>query len=129
MCGAYEWFLQAHAPLLRSLQESGDELAWHPHFWRRADQNGTWVQESADVDWQVDMLRRAHAALVAAFPGPLRSVRMGWGYHNDRTVQALADLGITVDLSAVARLPTPAPSPEPGEPFHWAHTAPTADRP
>src|SRR5258708_24347533 len=111
MCGAYEWFLQAHAPLLRSLQQSGDELAWHPHFWRRADQNGTWVQEIADVDWQVDMLRPAHAALRAAFPGPLRRVRMGWGYHNDRTGHALAALGLTVHLSAAPpRLPPAHPA-------------------
>ena len=129
MCGAYEWFVQAHAPLLRSLQQSGDELAWHPHFWRRADQNGTWVQEIADVDWQVDMLRRAHAALVAAFPGPLRSVRMGWGYHNDRTVQALADLGITVDLSAVPGFRTLAHSAKRENLFDWRTTPRTPYRP
>src|SRR5258708_32425773 len=97
MCGAYEWFLQAHAPLLRSLQQSGDELAWHPHFWRRADQNGTWVQEIADVDWQVAMLRRAHAAPLAAFPGPPRHVRTGGGYHHARPVQAPAHAASTDD--------------------------------
>ena len=101
LCGDYAWFVREHAPLLRSLQQGGDELAWHPHFWRRAPRNGGWTQELDDAAWQVDMLRQAHAAIAAALPGPLHSVRMGWGYHNERTVQALDDLGISVDLSAV----------------------------
>jgi hypothetical protein len=101
MCGTYSWFVAAHGPLLRSVQEGGDELAWHPHFWRRARANGAWIQEIADVDWQVDMLQRTHRELAAGFPGPLTSVRMGWGYHNDRTFAALENLGITADLSAV----------------------------
>lgn len=129
LCGAYDWFVRTHQPLLRSLQESGDELAWHPHFWRRADQNGTWAQEIADVDWQVDMLRRAHAALVAAFPGPLHSVRMGWGYHNDRTIQTLADLGITVDLSAVPGFRTLLRSAKRENLFDWRTTPQTPYRP
>lgn len=129
LCGAYEWFVRAHGPLLRSLQESGDELAWHPHFWRRAAQNGTWVQEIDDRDWQVDMLRRAHAALVAAFPGPVRSVRMGWGYHNDRTVQALADLGITVDVSAAPGFRTLTHSAKRENLFDWSTTPRAPYRP
>jgi len=129
LCGSDEWFVRKHAPLLRSLQQSGDELAWHPHFWRRADQNGTWVQETDDVNWQLDMLRRAHAALVAAFPGPLRSVRMGWGYHNDRTIQALADLGITVDLSAAPGFRTLAHSARRDNLFDWRTTPHVPYRP
>lgn len=131
LCGEYAWFVRAHAPLLQSLQTSGDELAWHPHFWRRADQNGTWVQEIADGDWQVNMLRRAHGGLVAALPSALHSVRMGWGYHNDRTVQALADLGIAVDLSAVPgfRTLTGARSARRENLFDWSTTPRAPYRP
>jgi len=129
LCGAYEWFARAHEPLLRTLQESGDELAWHPHFWRRADRNGTWVQETDDVAWQLDMLARAHAELVATFRGPLRSTRMGWGYHNDRTVQALAELGITVDLSAVPGFRTLQRSVRRENLFDWSITPRVPYRP
>src|SRR6266581_4576470 len=66
--GAYGWVVQAHEAFLRSLQQTGDELGWHPHLWRRDLGTGSWVQELQDVDWQVDMLERAHADLTA-LPG------------------------------------------------------------
>lgn len=100
MCGSYAWFVKTHQSLLESLQRSGDELAWHPHFWRRAGAAGPWVQELEDVNWQVGMLRAAHRELTTCEPGPPRSVRMGWGYHNNRTVSTLEDLGIVADLSS-----------------------------
>lgn len=99
--GDYAWFVRTHPPLLRSLQESGDELGWHPHFWRRDAEDGPWYQEFEDVDWQVEMLHQAHRDLVTCFPGPLKSVRMGWAYLNNRTCRALEDLGIAVEFSAI----------------------------
>jgi hypothetical protein len=100
MCGSYAWFVRTHQSLLESLQRSGDELAWHAHFWRRAGVTGPWVQELEDVDWQVAMLRSAHHDLTTCDPGPPRSVRMGWGYHNNRTFSTLEELGIVADLSS-----------------------------
>lgn len=99
--GAYAWALRAHRRLLASLQDSGDELGWHPHFWRRAAPHAPWVQELADVDWQVEMLRRAHADFATGFAGPPRSVRMGWSYHNNRTYGTLEELGVAVECSAI----------------------------
>jgi hypothetical protein len=99
--GQYGWLVRTHPSLLRTLQESGDELGWHPHFWRRNTDHGAWVQELADVDWQVEMLHKAHGDLATCFPGAVKSVRMGWSYHNNRTYQALEDLGVAVDCSAL----------------------------
>ncbi len=99
--GDYGWCVRTHQSFLRSLQESGDELGWHPHFWRRDAGNGTWFQEVEDVDWQVEMLHQAHGDLATCFPGAPKSVRMGWAYHNNRTYRALEDLGVAVDLSAI----------------------------
>jgi len=106
MQGAYDWFVRSHGPLLQSLQESGDELGWHPHFWRRDAESGLWFQEIEDLDWQVDMLHRAHGDLAACFPGSIESARMGWSYHNNRTYGVLEVLGITVDLSGIPGLRT-----------------------
>ena len=99
--GAYAWFVRAHAGLLRSREATGDELAWHPHFWRRETSGGAWFQEIEDVAWQLDMLRAAHADLVAALGRAPESVRMGWSYHNNQTLSAIDQLGVTVDLSAL----------------------------
>ena len=103
MHGDYAWVARSHQGFLKALQQTGDELGWHPHFWRRESTRGPWFQEVADVDWQVDMLRQAHGALAAVLPNrtPLRSVRMGWVYHNNRTYAALEELGITIDFSAI----------------------------
>jgi hypothetical protein len=104
--GEYAWFARTHRSLLQSLEASGDELGWHPHFWRRDAEHGPWFQEAADVDWQVDMLHKAHRDLATSLPRPPKSVRMGWAYHNNRTCAALDDLGIAVELSAIPGLRT-----------------------
>ena len=95
------WFARTHEPLLRSLRASGDELGWHPHFWRRGHGTRTWYQEIEDIDWQVEMLHQAHEDLVTCLPGPPTSVRMGWAYLNNRACRALEDLGIAVEFSAI----------------------------
>ena len=122
--GDYAWCVRRHGDLLRSLQASGDELGWHPHFWRRETEGGTWFQEIEDIEWQVAMLRGAHAALTAAFPGALTSARMGWSYHNNRTYQTLDALGLTVDFSAVPgmRTLTPGSSTRSENLFDWDPT-------
>lgn len=99
--GDYAWLARSHAALFQSLRQSGDELGWHPHFWRRERAGGPWFQEIEDVPWQIDMLKAAHRELAAAVPAPLASVRMGWSYHNNETIAALDALGITADLSAL----------------------------
>ena len=129
--GDYAWFARTHQSLLQWLEESGDELGWHPHFWRRDAENGAWFQEIEDVDWQVDMLHQAHRALVTALPRPPRSVRMGWTYHNNRTCHALEQLGIAVDFSALPGFRTlTARPPARGENlFDWLATPRTPYRP
>ena len=119
--GEYAWVVRTHSPLLRSLQQSGDELGWHPHFWRRDTSNDRWFQELEDVDWQVAMLRQAHRDLATCFPGTVQSVRMGWAYHNNRTCAALDELGVTVDLSPLPgyRTLTPHPPTRSENLFDW----------
>jgi hypothetical protein len=122
--GDYAWCMQRHGDLLRSLETSGDEVGWHPHFWRREAARGDWFQEIEDIDWQVEMLHEAHRALSAAFPAALASVRMGWSYHNNRTYQTLERLGLTVDFSAVPgmRTLTPRSSTRAENLFDWSPT-------
>lgn len=104
--GEYGSVLRTHRPFLESLESSGDELGWHPHFWRFDEKKGVWFQEAVDIPWQIDMLRAAHRDYMSVFPGRAKSVRMGWDYHNDRTLQTLDDLGVVVDFSAIPGLRT-----------------------
>jgi len=102
--GAYDYILQNHTDFLLELEKSGDELGWHPHFWRCMKDGKTWYQEHKDHQWQVEMLREAHAAYQATLPGRPRTVRMGWAYHNNRTLATLDELGIEVEISALPGL-------------------------
>ncbi|HXF95062.1 MAG TPA: hypothetical protein VNI61_03050 [Gemmatimonadales bacterium] len=129
--GEYAWPARAHQSLWRSLEQSGDELGWHPHFWRRPGGSGPWAQELDDVDWQVEMLRRAHADLAECLPGGVQSVRMGWAYHNNHTCRALDDLGLAVDLSPLPgyRTLTARARPKGENLFDWYPSPRTPFRP
>jgi hypothetical protein len=98
--GAFDFVLREFGDSVKSLESVGDEIGWHPHFWRRQDSDSPWYQEFADVDWQVEMLKSAHGAFSAIHPTGTNSVRMGWIYHNNRTMQELDKLGVRVELSA-----------------------------
>ena len=102
--GAYNWVLRSHTDFLLNLERQGDELAWHPHFWRFDTQNSDWYQECFDLEWQVNMLREAHADYLNILPGRAKSVRMGWDYHNTDTFATLESLGVIVDFSGIPGL-------------------------
>ena len=104
--GSYSWVLEAHGEMLQQLELSGDELGWHPHFWRYNSEASFWSQDAEDIAWQVDMLREAHKSFMNIFPGRAKSVRMGWDYHNNETFQTLEQLGVRVDFSAIPGLRT-----------------------
>lgn len=99
--GSYSYILDEHKDFLLDLEQSGGELAWHPHFWNYDEHSRTWYQECCDIGWQVTMLEEAHAAYQKALPGRARTVRMGWDYHNNQTFAALQRLGVKVDFSAI----------------------------
>ena len=101
LCGDYAHSLIAHEDQFRSLERGGDEIGWHPHFWRRDEATARWYQEVEDVTWQVAMLRAAHERLTTRLGKAPTSVRMGWNYHNAETLRTLDALGVAVDFSAL----------------------------
>ncbi|MFC1476096.1 hypothetical protein ACFLQW_03745 [Candidatus Zixiibacteriota bacterium] len=104
--GAYNWVPATHRDFLLDLEKTGDELGWHPHFWRQDTASGEWYQEINDTDWQIEMLEQAHRAYLEVLPGRTHSVRMGWAYHTNRTFQTLDKLGVKVEFSALPGLRT-----------------------
>ena len=53
---------------------------------------------------QQQLLEDAHTAYREVFPNRPKTVRMGWGYHNDRTCATLDRLGIEVEISGLPGL-------------------------
>ncbi|MDP8223989.1 MAG: GNAT family N-acetyltransferase [Candidatus Lernaella stagnicola] len=97
------WQLQEFADLWTELQDAGHEIGWHPHHWRWSDEHDCWYQETRDTAWQRANLERG----AAAFDTPPRFARMGWYAMNDATMQAMRDLGVEMDLSAMPGLRHP----------------------
>jgi hypothetical protein len=95
--GSADYFFRQYSSLLDELRRDGHEIAWHPHCYRQVA--GEWKQ-NVDEDSVIEELRGN--APVARDYG-LRSVRMGWGFHTNRTMRLLADLGFEVDSSAIPR--------------------------
>lgn len=124
MQGSYAWVLRNHTAFLQSLESSGDELGWHPHFWKFDDQANKWYQEAQDVTWQIRMLQEAHRDYMSVLPGRALSVRMGWDYHNTQTYATLEQLGVRVEFSAIPGMCTirRAVSAHPENLFDWYPT-------
>jgi len=97
LCGSYDFVLTNHRSFLLELRNAGDEISWHPHFWRYDEAIGRWYQEYWDVEFQVEMLKTAHASFQKVLPGLPRTVRTGWAFHNNRTFATMEQLGIEVD--------------------------------
>lgn len=102
--GDYDYILKTHRDFLLGLEEAGDELSWHPHFFKFDETTKKWYQEFRDQAWQTDMLKKAYAAYQNVLPGRARSVRMGWDYHNNNTFATLQELGVEVDFSGIPGL-------------------------
>jgi hypothetical protein len=128
--GSSAWPLEANRTFCDALAASGDELGWHPHFWRFDSTLRRWYQEVEDHAWQLAMLREANAALRDAGLTPV-SVRMGWTYHTTETMRTLAELGVRVDFSALPGLRTiHGLPPTRGENFYdWFDAPATVYRP
>lgn len=102
--GDYNYILAAHREYFLSLENDGDELGWHPHFWKYDRDRNSWYQNYDDINWQTKMLDDVYKSYQEVLPDRGKSVRMGWSYHNNYTMAKLNELGIEVDLSAIPGL-------------------------
>lgn len=99
--GDYNHILSAYYEFFLSLEKDGDELGWHPHFWKYDSARNSWSQNYDDLNWQTKMLNDVYKSYQEILPDRGKSVRMGWTYHNNRTMAKLDEIGINVDLSAI----------------------------
>jgi hypothetical protein len=99
--GDYNHILSSNYEFLKGLEEDGDELGWHPHFWDFDEKGNIWFQNKEDVNWQLEMLDESYRAYQDIFPGRGKTVRAGWAYHNNETMRKLSALGVRIELSAM----------------------------
>jgi len=85
-------------------EAEGDELAWHPHYWRKDEQNGSWGQENADHAWMRSCLDSGLEAYEKHLGRKPTSVRTGWSYNSNQTMAALSGLGMKADFTCMPGL-------------------------
>ena len=90
--------VERHAALLSDLRSRGHEVGWHPHSYARTS-DGRWRQNTDEAQ-VVDELARL--APVARRHG-CSTVRCGWGFQTNRTMQVLSGAGFAIDSSAIPR--------------------------
>ena len=75
----------------------GHQIGWHHHAYKRI--GDSWVQE---VDSEVvcsDIRRFGEVARNL----DISAARMGWGWHNDKSIKILDELGFVLDSSCIPR--------------------------
>jgi len=98
--GEFGWIFKKYDYIWNLLNDRGDELSWHPHFWRWSEDRRGWDQEIEDIDWMLKCLDDGFHSFYK-WSRKIPSVRMGWAYHNNQTMIKLNELGIRTDLSAI----------------------------
>jgi hypothetical protein len=97
VAGAANCLFVRHQSEFDWLRAGGHELGWHHHGYRR--DGARWVQDTDAHRIAQDI---AYYGAMARSMG-LLCARMGWGFHSDATMHAVADLGFAVDSSAIPR--------------------------
>lgn len=96
--GEADWFFKQARDLLDRMRASGHEVAWHHHACRR--KAGKQMVQEIRETMVLDDLQR-HGAMARQLG--LTSARMGWSFHTNATMHALARLGFACDSSAMPR--------------------------
>lgn len=98
--GKRAYLAEEYYDLWKELVKEGDIIGWHPHLWRFNEEGKNWYQEVQDVEWIGNCLTEGYNELSEIFD--IKAVRMGWNFHNNFTMKLISDLGLEIDLSAVA---------------------------
>lgn len=95
--GSAEYLFSHYEDLLSELKGLGHEIGWHPHSYRWDDNQ--WIQNTAEEEIAEELIQYAPQATDLG----LEVVRMGWGFHTNRTMHCLAEWGFKIDASAIPR--------------------------
>jgi len=97
--GRWAWLVDEYRDTWLKLAKSGHEIGWHPHFQRYDEHTGSWYQELEDEAWIRDCMTIGFENIrKSGFD--VRTVKMGWDFHGNFTMNLLNELGLEGDFSA-----------------------------
>ena len=95
--GSCDFFFKEYFNEFNVMKKLGHELGWHPHTYVK--KNHKWEQ---NIEISSVLSELLHCAPIA-HSYCLKTVRMGWGFQSNETMQFLNDQGFFVDSSAIPR--------------------------
>lgn len=95
--GSADALFRHHAETWTALRGRGHELAWHLHAFRLTSGQWTPEHDEAAVAEEMETLHPRAAEF------GVRGLRMGWGFHTNRTMRQASNLGFVYDSSAIPR--------------------------
>jgi len=95
--GKPDYILKNHREEIEWLQQNGHEIGWHYHAYRKSRIG--WKQET---DEDVICKELQIFGELAQNHG-MHSVRMGWGFHTNKTIKMLDNMDFSIDSSAIPR--------------------------
>ncbi|MDQ7027057.1 MAG: hypothetical protein Q9P44_16050 [Anaerolineae bacterium] len=111
--GSARYLLDKYADFWRKAIRRGDELGWHPHLYT-LDAQPQLITDSAQA--VAELARIWHNIQDTAFNLP--TFRMGEAWHTTETLTVLAEMGFTVDSTAIPQRDDSAS----GHPRNWSGT-------
>jgi len=98
------WCLREFSSFWKELEKGGDEIGWHLHLWRWNPRYEIWYQEIQDNEWIEECILQGFTGFRDEWGRPPSSIRMGWVFHSNFTMEKISALNIKVDFSAVSDL-------------------------
>jgi len=95
--GSPDFVFQNNKKEIRWLKDNGHQLGWHHHAYKF--QNNKWVQETNEDKICNDLL---YYGQIARGLG-LNAARMGWGWHSNKSMSIINELGFSIDSSAIPK--------------------------
>jgi hypothetical protein len=95
----YAYPVKAFKSIWENRIDDGDEIGWHPHFWRWSLEHGLWYQEMEDHVWMESCLIRGFQSISQIWKP--KAVRTGNDFLNDFVMTKLNKLGLLTDLSVL----------------------------
>ena len=96
--GSPDHFFNKHKEKISWLLTNGHSIGWHHHSYT-LDEKNRWIQNTNEMMILEELKKYG---TIARSKG-LNICRMGWGYHTNKTMKLVSELGFIIDSSAIPR--------------------------
>jgi hypothetical protein len=95
--GSADFLYNKHIEKINWLRNNGHSIGWHHHSYKRLGEK--WVQDINEVLMLEDLKKYGTFAQQKG----MAICRMGWGYHTNKTMKLVSEMGFRIDSSAIPR--------------------------